>query len=230
PRPVEGWGRGHRGAVRRGRRLLPAALVLAGALVAAACRPVVLPPGVPSSGGGPALPPGTLTPGSERVAYSILAPGNGGLDGPTRRDLDDQRGMYDRLDDPVADGTLTDADLARYFKPQPLGADGAPADRVEDLSGLGHRVTIRWDEWSVPHVRGETAEDVAFGAGFAVAEARFVVLELARLLGRSGLLEVVGSPSDLVGVIGKLGELPRISYTEEELAAQIDLAIEQAES
>jgi len=210
--------------------VLPVALVLAGALVAAACRPVVLPPGVPSSGGGPALPPGTLTPGSERVAYSILAPGNGGLDGPTRRDLDDQRGMYDRLDDPVADGTLTDADLARYFKPQPLGADGAPADRVEDLSGLGHRVTIRWDEWSVPHVRGETAEDVAFGAGFAVAEARFVVLELARLLGRSGLLEVVGSPSDLVGVIGKLGELPRISYTEEELAAQIDLAIEQAES
>lgn len=198
--------------------------------MAAACRPVVLPRGGAAADESPEAAPGTLTRGSDRVSYTILAPGNGGLDGPTRRDLDDQRVMYDRLDDPVADGTLTDEDLGRYFKAQPLGAPGSPGDRVEDLSGLGRQVRIRWDEWSVPHVRGETSEDVAFGAGFAVAEARYVVLELARLVGRTGLLEVVGSPADLVGVLGELGELPRISYTEEELAAQIDRAVEAAES
>lgn len=201
-------------------------MAVVAASVAAACRPVALPPG----GGAPGSGYGELTPGSDRVAYTVMAPGNGGLDGPTLRDLDDQRAMYDLLDDPVADGTLTDADLPRYFKASPLGSAGSPDDRVEDLTSLGRRTTIRWDEFSVPHVRGETAEDVAFGAGFAVAEARFVVLELGRILGRSGLLEVVGSPADLVGVLGELGDIPTVAYSEEELQAQIDLAVAQAES
>ena len=96
----------------------------------------------------------------------------------TSRFVDSERSMYDRLDDPVADGTLTDADFGRYFKDARLDThvDAVRTDRPRP------GVRIDWDHFGVPHVDGRTAADVGFGAGWSVAESR-----LAYLLRRAGL-------------------------------------------
>src|SRR4051794_39209834 len=100
------------------------AFIVGAAVLAVACTPVAVPPG-PTEGRGY----GTTTGDSSLAAYTILPPGNGGMDGPTAGDVDDQREMYDLLDDPVADGTLTDDVLGRYFKSEPLGQAPEPGDR-----------------------------------------------------------------------------------------------------
>lgn len=181
-----------------------------------------------SAGGASPAPLAPETPDNANTAYTILPPGNGYPDGPTQYDGDDQASMYDHLDDPVADHKLTDADLAKYFKQESLAQKAGLKDRVEDLNSTGHNVVIRWDSFSVPHVHGATAADVAYGSGYATAEARFLILELARLFGRTGLLETAGGGDGILNVITHLDTLPRVNYTEPELQKSIDDALAAA--
>lgn len=155
------------------------------------------------------------------VAGSVMPPGNGNASGHTSRSIDDQRAMYDALENAVADGTLTDDRLDEFFVDDHLGAGKIVRT---DLPRDG--VRVEWDEQSVPHVIGDSDVDVAFGAGWAVAEARLVVAELGRLLGRAGTLEL-GGP-DIPTAIARLGELPSIGYTDAELEAGLDDAIAAA--
>ena len=186
---------------------------------------------VPASGPPPIAgtpPPGSAATDSALAAFTVLPPGNGGIDGPTNNDVDDQRLLYDGLDDPVAAGTLTDADLTTYYKPARLGSAAAPGDRIEDFSSRGREVRVRWDRWSVPHVQGQRATDVAYGAGYASAEARFAIMEVLRRLGRSGLLEVAGGIEDVAGQLAHIGDFPHVAYSDAELNAQIDRAVAAA--
>lgn len=155
------------------------------------------------------------------VALSILPPGNGNVAGHTAGSIDDQRLRYDLLENAVADGTLTDADLADHFLDHRLGA-GTVVRVDEPRDG----VRVEWDSHAIPHVHGRTAPDVAFGAGWAVAEGRLVVAELGRLLGRAGSLEI-GGP-DIAATVLKLGQLERIGYTDAELEAALDDAVLRA--
>src|SRR5215218_1779339 len=136
---------------------------------------------VPPSAAPPEAPPPT-SPDPALAAWTILPPGNGNVTGFTQRFIDTETQMYDGLDDPVADGTLTDADLGRYFK---SGRLDTPVDAVRtDRPRPG--VRIDWDRFGVPRVEGDTAVDVAFGAGWSVAESRLIIAELGRILGRAG--------------------------------------------
>lgn len=162
-----------------------------------------------------------LRPDGASVAGSVMPPGNGNVAGHTVRSVDDQRAMYDALEDAVADGSLTDARLGEFFTDHRLGAG-----RIVRVDRPRPGVRVEWDERSVPHVIGDTASDVAFGAGFAVAEARLVVAELGRLLGRAGTLEL-GGP-DIPTAVARIGELERINYTDAELEAGLDAAIAAA--
>jgi len=148
-------------------------------------------------------------------AWSILAPGNGGLIGPTSQHRGDQIAMYDNLDDPVADNSLTDKDLSRYYKDSRLGV---LPDDVERVERPREGVEIFWDHFGVPHVFGETSADVAFGAGWVTAEARLFVAEVMRAGGRAGTAELSGN--GVLGVFDVAGD--QIAYTEEELQAQLD--------
>src|SRR5207253_6838891 len=105
------------------------------------------------------------------VALSILPPGeNGGL--TFTANTTDQAKLYDALT--PLQGNVTSADLHRYFKPETLGGGGAV--RVENLG----RVRILRDSYDVPHVIGKTQADVEFGAGYATAEERGLLLNLIR--------------------------------------------------
>jgi acyl-homoserine lactone acylase PvdQ len=194
--------------------------VIAGAAVVASCTV-----GPPAETRGPAAGtprPAPLADDPALVSLSIMPPGNGGITGPTSAHLDDQRERYDRIDDAVADGTITDAELPRWFKDAGLGT--APPVRVESpVEG----VTISWDRWGVPRVEGDTTEAVAWGAGWVVADARLLVAEAGRLLGRAGTIEMGGS-DDIVKGIQQAGSLPQVAYTDEELLAGLDRAVAEA--
>ncbi|HEX7522229.1 MAG TPA: penicillin acylase family protein [Acidimicrobiia bacterium] len=181
-----------------------------------------------SAGGATPAPLPSETPDNANTALTILPPGNGYLDGQTSGNADDQAGMYDHLDDPVADHKLTDADLSKYFKNETLAQKAGLKDRTEDLNSTGHNVVIRWDSFGVPHVHGKTAEDVAYGGGYATAEARYLILELARFFGRTGLLETAGGGDGILQVITHLDTLPRVNYSEQELQKSIDDALAAA--
>lgn len=195
------------GSNRRGRASALVASGLAVLMLAGPAAAVDPPAADPVGAADPAL-----------VSLSILPPGNGNFAGPTSWSGDDQRTMYDHLDDPVARGNLTDADLPRFFKDARMGAG-----RIVRTQQPRQGVRIEWDSFAVPHVYGETETDVAFGAGYAVADARMLLAELARILGRAGAIEM-GGP-DLFSALGSLGSTPQLNYTDEELQASIDEVI-----
>jgi len=155
------------------------------------------------------------------VALSILPPGNGNAAGHTAAAIDDQRLPYDAVEDAVADGTLTDANLADFFVDNHLGAG-----RIVRVDRPAAGVRVEWDEHGVPHVIGDDDEDVAYGAGWAVAESRLVVAELGRMLGRAGTLEL-GGP-DIPTAVARIGELEHVNYTDAELLAGLDAAVAAA--
>jgi hypothetical protein len=118
------------------------------------------------------------------VALDILPPGeNGGL--TFTRNTTDQAKLYDALT-PLR-GDVTDAALHAYFKPETLGAPVRPA-RVERLG----RATILRDSFGVLHVVGRTQADVEYGAGWATAEDRGLLLGLIRGPARVAALDIPG--------------------------------------
>ncbi|HEY2937079.1 MAG TPA: penicillin acylase family protein [Gaiellaceae bacterium] len=118
------------------------------------------------------------------VALDILPPGeNGGL--TFTPNTNDQAKLYDALT-PLR-GDVTDAALHAYFKQETLGAPARPA-RVERLG----RATILRDSFDVPHVVGRTQTDVEYGAGWATAEDRGLLLGLIRGPARVAALDIPG--------------------------------------
>jgi acyl-homoserine lactone acylase PvdQ len=85
---------------------------------------------------------------------------------------------------------VTDADLRRYFKRETLGL--APGEKAVAGRAAAPGVTITRDRWGVPHVKGTTAENVAFGAGWATAADRQLIMELLRGPGRIAALDAPG--------------------------------------
>jgi acyl-homoserine lactone acylase PvdQ len=119
------------------------------------------------------------------VALNVLPPGQSGdlLFPPTAKD---QLRLYDGLT-PRA-GNVKASDLTRYFKPERFGVTGKVVRTERPRAG----VRILRDRWDVPHVYGRTRADVEFGAGYATAEDRFILMELLRGPGRLAALDVPG--------------------------------------
>ncbi len=190
--------------------------VAALAILAAAC---TVPPGTlinddpvePESVGDPAL-----------QSYSVLPPGNGNTVGFTSAWSDDQRGPYDRLIDVVADGALTDDNLGRYFKAATLGTVDNPSSEIVKVETPEPGVEVAWDNHGVPHITGDTEHQVGFGSGWAVAEGRMFVADLARILGRTGTIEMIGGFSHIDKAFTQIGTVPAINYTDDELNASIE--------
>ena len=149
-------------------------------------------------------------------AWNVLPPGQAGGVAFTKNSTD-QIALYEgltRLRDNV-----TDADLRRYFKRETLGlAPGEKAVRVERPKA---GVTITRDRWGVPHVKGTTAENVAFGAGWATAADRQLIMELLRGPGRIAALDAPGVNAFSLALSGRTFR-PSVA-TEARLAQQFEL-------
>jgi len=88
-------------------------------------------------------------------------------------------------------------------------AGAAPDETVPDDED--HDVRIVRDQHGVPHAYGETDEDVAYGAGYALAEDRLWQMHLFRLIGEGRLSEFLGP-----AVVGTDQGIRTLTYTEEE--------------
>ena len=127
-------------------------------------------------------PASTIT---EDRAYYILPPGNyGGL--PVNDNSLDQLPLYDSLT-PLR-GDITDADIDELF----LAADFEPVGATTEEPTGRPGTTILYDSFGVPHITGETREDLAFGAGWVTARDRALLLELGRGASRVALADVPG--------------------------------------
>jgi acyl-homoserine lactone acylase PvdQ len=121
------------------------------------------------------------------TARNIIPSGQyGGV--PPVEQADDQARMYDALT-PLFD-KVSNADLNRYFKSERLGTKGqAPLTR-EPVPRKG--VKIIRDRAGVPHIYGKTNDDVTWGAGWALAHDRELLLEQARFNSRVAVIDAPG--------------------------------------
>ena len=60
------------------------------------------------------------------------------------------------------------------------------------LTGLTAPVTVRYDEWGVPHIRAESEPDLYRALGYVHAQDRLFQMEILRRLSRGELAEVLG--------------------------------------
>jgi acyl-homoserine lactone acylase PvdQ len=125
----------------------------------------------------------------------------------------DQLELYDDLNriDPAR---LTSADVDRLYK-----RAGFTPDRVVRTEAPRRGVTIRWDEYGVPYVGGKTAEDVAFGAGYAGTVDRMFLQDVLRHAGASRSAEFLGPAADNIDM--DRHQLQIAAYTPAEAEAQI---------
>ena len=148
------------------------------------------------------------------AAYGILPPGQSGdLRFPPT--ASDQLKLYDGLT-PKA-GSVAARDLGRYFKSERFGVAGKVVRVERPRAGL----RILRDRWDVPHVYGRTRADVEFGAGWATAEDRFVLLELLRGPGRIAAMDVPGVDPFALGTSGR--QFVPTAATEQRLQDQVAL-------
>src|SRR5213595_2935208 len=149
-----------------------------------------------------------------RVALNVLPPGQSGdlLFPPTAKD---QLRLYDGLT-PRA-GNVKPSDLTRYFKSERFGVTGRVVRTERPRAGL----RILRDRWDVPHVYGRTRADVEFGAGYATAEDRFVLMELLRGPGRLAALDAPGLDPFALATSGR--QFVPTQATEERVAEQLRL-------
>jgi len=170
----------------------------------------------PTESSVPAAPEVPASPGEDR-SYSILPPGNyGGL--PTNENSLDQLPLYDGLTPLRAD--VTDADIDNLFLAQDFQPIG---ETVEEPTGRPG-TTILYDEWGVPHVTGETREDMAFGAGWVAARDRGLLIDFGRGASRVAVLDVPGI--NAFGLVTSAQTFVPSEAAEELVSEQVDLIIE----
>jgi acyl-homoserine lactone acylase PvdQ len=151
------------------------------------------------------------------VARDILPPGNYGGVNATANSVDQAR-LYDALT-PKFD-QVTAKDVVSDFKAEPLWNGTEKAVRVEHP---GRGVRILRDSFDVPHVFGKTEASVFYGAGFAAAEDRGVLMELARYPGRLACIDAPGFNAFTVALSGR--QFQPSAQTEQLLAAQLRLLV-----
>ena len=151
------------------------------------------------------------------VAWNVLPPGQAGGVAFTKNSTD-QAQLYDALT-PLQD-RVTDATIAKTFKRETLGLG---AERAVSTERPRKGVTITRDRWGVPHIVGKTDVDVAFGAGWATAQDRQLIMELLRGPGRIAALDAPGVNAFSLALAGKTF-IPSPA-TETRLNQQFDLIL-----
>src|SRR3954454_7190695 len=133
----------------------------------------------------------------------------------------DQEPLYEGL--MYASPTLTEADVPKYYKDATFGVK--PED-VESTTTPRAGVTIVRDkQYGIPHVYGDTFEDVEYGAGYAAAQDRLFLIDVLRHTGRATLSSFIG------GSAGNRAQDQTqwaiAPYTDEDLQKQVDQGLKR---
>jgi len=148
------------------------------------------------------------------TALNIIPSGQyGGV--PVPKQAAGQAKMYDALT-PLFDD-VTPRDLTRYFKSEQLGTKGQGRMKRERVPRRG--VRILRDRFKVPHINGRTNDDVTWGAGWALAHDRELLLEQARYNSRVAVIDAPGLSA--IGLVVGLNSFKPSARTERELAKEV---------
>jgi len=164
--------------------------------------------------------------GDYGVFLSIVPPGsadvNTGAIGDDPNSIN-QLLMYENLvfsDTYPTPGALSDDDLVpAYFKDEALLPESA-FDAVETMTDGVHTARIGRDDFGVPHIFGDTREDVMFGTGYATATDRMFLVDVIRHFGRGRMSDFLGPSEGNYSTDRGLGTSG--GYSEQELQDQID--------
>ncbi len=131
--------------------------------------------------------------------HNVLPAGQAGVDnalqlaqftanGARPQHWTDQEPLYDGL--LYASPSITADDVAKYYKDATFGVK--PDDVASTESPRAGVTIVRDKGYGVPHVYGDTAEDVEFGAGYAGAEDRLFLMDVLRHTARGELSSFAG--------------------------------------
>lgn len=121
------------------------------------------------------------------TALNIVPSGQYG-DAAPPEGADEQAKLYDGLT-PLF-GSVTKADLFRYFKPAVFGTKGQGPTRVERIERRG--VEVVRDRYNVPHITSRTRDGLTFAVGWVTAQDRGLLLEQARYNARVASVDAPG--------------------------------------
>ncbi len=122
--------------------------------------------------------------------------------------------MYDGLT-PLFD-QVSNADLSTYFKSERFGIDTDGPGTIESVPHPG--VTIKRDQFDVPHVYATTHDGGTWAAGWIAAEDRGLLLQQARNNARVAAIDAPGLSA--LGLIVGLQNFQPSAQTETEIAKQ----------
>jgi acyl-homoserine lactone acylase PvdQ len=162
---------------------------------------------------------------------NVLPPGENGLDtagqiatfqatGAYPNHWVDQQPLYNNLI--YAAPTLTNAQVPDYYKDATFGVKPGQVESTTVPPGRPGVTIVRDTAYGIPHIYGDTREDVAFGAGYAGAQDRLFLMDVLRHTGRAELSSFIGGSASNRAM--DRAQWQAAPYTEAELQRQIDLA------
>jgi acyl-homoserine lactone acylase PvdQ len=135
------------------------------------------------------------------------------------RNFADQLELYDALGR-LGPDQVANSDLTKFYKKA-----GFEPDRVVREARPKPGVTIRWDSYGVPYIKGATRADVAWGAGYAGTMDRMFLQDVLRHAGAARSAEFLGGTEANIAMDSE--QLRTAPYTEQEAAGQIVSAAER---
>jgi len=152
------------------------------------------------------------------LARYILPPGNfGGI--PFSPNSTDQLPLYSGLS-PLRDN-INMADIDAHYLPEDFAPIGATTPEVI----TGHPgVQVLYDSYGIPHVTGQTRDDVSFGAGWATARDRGLLLQVGRGPARVAVADVPNI--DAFSLVTSIQAFTPSAAAEALVTAQIQLILD----
>ena len=163
------------------------------------------------------------------IPHGQFEPGVPWAGAPGLLPAETQANMYNRLTPLFRDVTDTQlqpsTDGTGYYKSSALLPQDDPSFVAsETVGGVSPTagpvtVTIKRDNYGVPHVYSDTDAGVVFGAGYVVAEDRSLLIDQARSNGVAGLIDMPGVPAIQL-VLGLYSYKPSKQVVDEVTAQQ----------
>jgi acyl-homoserine lactone acylase PvdQ len=147
------------------------------------------------------------------IALDIVPSGEYGAV-PPPPNADREAEMYNALT-PLFDH-VKESQLTQFFKPMTLGDDTAGPNTDEPVPHPG--TTIITDQYDVPHIFGQTADDVIWGDGWITAQNRGLLLQEARYDSEVAAIDAPGLSA--INLIGNLESFQPSQQTVNAVASQ----------
>ncbi|GAA5101831.1 penicillin acylase family protein [Haloechinothrix salitolerans] len=171
------------------------------------------------------LPPGQAGTTTPATLAEVVAndPEGRQADATTPRNFANQLEPYDALNT-LTPEQITNADLTEFYKPETFSTPPESEwSRPRQTFPERHDLSITWDGEGVPHIKGNTDEDVAWGAGYAGTLDRMFLMDVLRHTGAARSAEFLGATEGNIAMDQQ--QLRLAPYTPEEARDQMAAAV-----